>query len=191
MLNPDDSTTENYGGGIQTTNTTPFQYDLAKPVTRGQILAKDAVLVLWGKVEGATGYRVRRDGYTIDVGNVLQFPIGTLPEGVRQRIDVQAYGTPTGNESEFSEPLFLTPGEPARTDTKTTVIVRPPTTGLPLPNPTTGSQGSGTGSAINPATGATAAPEDTILDFPSTTVFVVGGLAVGGLALYFLSGGKK
>lgn len=188
------------GGLVQTLETTPFEYEIDAPVLVGSIINADAVNLSWNAVQNAAGYKIRRDGYVMDVGNRLSYPIGSLPLETTFRFDVMAYAA-GGKESAWSNAVIINPtlgtisgagGQQILSNAKprTRIIIRAgqPSSGLPLPSGTSsGATGGGSTTGTNqPATAA----DDLLFGYDKTTVLIVGGVAVGGLALYMFSGKK-
>jgi hypothetical protein len=219
MLSPDEEAAleNNYGGGGLIIDRKPLEYSAGAIRTlagqlpapqnfRGFLDSPNAVWLSWNPVAGAAGYKVWRDGYAIDVGNVLTYPIGSLPAG-SNKFWATAYGAAADSESPASNQITfqitLTPSTgaintspPNSKRTRTKIIVRPNGNGSNLPARTGTSGGGVSGGGTRSGTGtattqpAPSAADELLFGYPKNTVLIVGGVAAVGLLMYFGSGKK-
>ncbi|MGI8642392.1 MAG: fibronectin type III domain-containing protein [Pyrinomonadaceae bacterium] len=154
----------------------PQPMQLAAPFLSVSLLSPSMVQARWNAIEGATNYRLRRDGFVLDVGNVTGFPVGSLPPGLN-KFDVAASNA--SGTSDFSNQVSITTGE-TQSPVNTPPIL--PTDKV-LRLKRHGVKNSGVVGATAPAD-----EDDTIFGFPSTYVYFGGAAAVAAF-LYF--GSKK
>lgn len=182
----------------------PFEFEttLANvPFLQISILNADAVKLTWTPVGNAKGYKVIRDGYAIDAGNVTTYAIGSLPLETAFRFSVEPYDS-NDNPLPASNQILINPttgiiNQAIAPKVGKRIIVRTNQTatanGLPLPQssglPTGTATGATTGTTTATGTAAQPATDDEkLFGYDKSTVLIVGGLAVGGIALYMFSG---
>ena len=173
------------------------QQTMNTPYLTGAIINETAISLSWNAIEGAAGYKIRRDGFVLDAGNQTSYAIGSLPPGQTFTFDVAAYDA-DGVESAYSNRVVITPSTLAvgaergnfQPRNRQKIILRTATAnGLPpIGNNLPASQISTTGAPA--AQPMPAQADEKLFGYDKTTVLIVGGVGLAGIALYMLSGKK-